>query len=100
MIVRIVRMTLLPDAVDSFLELYDRVSPDIRQRPGCHGLRLYRDVRWPSVLTTLSSWESETDLEAYRNSELFRATWAATRPLFAAPAEAWSQNLLRDDPAA
>lgn len=98
MIYRIVRMTLRPDAVDAFLEVYDRASPHIRSRAGCRALHLLRDVRWPGILTTYSIWESEEALEAYRESELFRWTWAATRPFFAAPAEAWSHVVLRDDP--
>jgi len=98
-IYRIVRMTLRQDAVEPFLSLYDEVSGRIRERPGCRGLVLYRDVRWPCVLTTHSAWESEDALEAYRASDLFRSTWARTRPLFAAPAEAWSNTVLREDPA-
>ena len=98
MIHRIVRMTLRPDAVDAFLDLYDRVSPAIRSHPGCCSLRLLRDAHAPAILTTLSTWESEEALEVYRRSDLFRKTWAATRPLFDAAAEAWSHVILRDDP--
>jgi quinol monooxygenase YgiN len=98
MIHRIVRMTLRPDAVDAFLEVYDRTSPAIRARKGCRALHLLQDLRWPGILTTHSVWESEEALEAYRESDLFRSTWAATRPFFAAPAEAWSHVVLRDDP--
>lgn len=99
MIYRIVRMTLRHDAVEPFLSLYDEVSGLIRERPGCRGLVLYRDIRWPAIVTTHSTWETEDDLEAYRASDLFRSTWARTRPLFAAPAEAWSHTVLRGDPA-
>jgi quinol monooxygenase YgiN len=100
MIVRIVRMTFRPDALDTFLELYDRVSPAIRAQPGCHGLQLVREVDRPSVLSTVSVWDTEGALESYRGSELFRTTWSVTRTFFDAPAEAWSHEVIRGDPAA
>lgn len=98
MIVRLVRMTLRPDAVSSFLQLYDDVAPRIRAREGCHRLELLADTRFPNIVSTLSWWEDEKALEAYRASDLFRTTWAATKVLFAAPAEAFSHVERRGDP--
>lgn len=98
MIVRLVRMTLRPDAVEPFLELYDGVAPRIRGREGCRRLELLADARFPNIVSTLSWWDHEASLEAYRASDLFRTTWAATKVFFAAPAEAYSHIERRGDP--
>lgn len=98
MLIRLVRMTLRPDAVDRFLGLYDEVSPHIRAQRGCRRLELLADTRYPNIVSTLSWWDDEASLDAYRAGPLFRATWDETRKLFAAPAEAFSHVELRDDP--
>ncbi len=43
---------------------------------------------------TFSVWTSAEHLDAYRNSELFRTTWARTKALFAEKPQAWSLNQL------
>jgi len=92
MLLRTVRMTFRPDRLDEFLDGVFRPSaPHIRAFPGCRHLALWRDARFPNVLTTFSHWESPEALERYRTSELFRSTWARTTPLFAAAPEAHSQ---------
>lgn len=88
-------MTFRPDAIDTFLDLFDAAAPQIRSFPGCRHLELWQDVNFPNVLTTYSLWESSDDLEAYRLSDFFRSTWSRTRPLFAAPPRAFSQAVLR-----
>ena len=88
-------MTFRPEAVDTFLTEVFEVSKDrIRSFPGCRHMELLRHVQHPNVLFTLSIWDGEDALEAYRNSELFKNTWAKTKPLFAHKAEAWSAVLL------
>lgn len=84
MIVRLVRMTFAPDAVDRFLEHFETVAPKIRQVEGCEHLELWRDTRFPNVCTTYSHWTSEEALNAYRHSDLFAGAWKETKPLFAA----------------
>jgi heme-degrading monooxygenase HmoA len=49
------------------------------------------------MLFTLSIWDDETALEAYRQSELFQTTWAKTKVLFAEKAEAWSVEMMNDE---
>lgn len=90
MIHRVVRMTFHSDQVEPFRALFAQVHHAIEAQPGCLGVRLWSDTRWPHILSTFSQWESEADLDAYRNSEFFRSTWAQTRPLFAAPPVATS----------
>ena len=94
-LVRIVRMTFRPDALDTFLAIFDRASPHIRATEGCLHLELWQDPRYPGVVTTFSEWMSEEALNAYRGSDLFRSTWSETRVLFASPPVARSHYRLR-----
>ena len=82
MLIRIVRMTFGPEAVDTFLDQFDESAPKIRAFPGCHHLELWRDLDAPHVCTTHSHWEDEDALEQYRHSDLFQSTWATVKPLF------------------
>ncbi|MEL7422247.1 MAG: antibiotic biosynthesis monooxygenase family protein [Bacteroidota bacterium] len=93
---RIVKMTFRPEEVDSFLEVFAAASTQIRAFPGCLHLELWRGQRQPNVLFTFSRWENEDALENYRHSELFRSTWAKTKPLFAEKAAAWSVDTLAE----
>ncbi|MEM1042687.1 MAG: antibiotic biosynthesis monooxygenase [Bacteroidota bacterium] len=93
MLIRTVRMTFRPDAVEDFLAMFDGVAPQIRAVRGCRYLELWRDARFPNILTTYSHWESADALDAYRQSDLFRSTWATTKQWFAAPTVAHSQHV-------
>lgn len=94
MIVRIVKMTFQPEKVDAFLSVFDASKGQIRNFPGCKRLELYRERPDGNVLFTYSFWESDNDLQAYRKSALFQSTWAKTKVLFLAKAEAWSLEQL------
>jgi len=85
MITRIVRLTFHPQHVATFLNVFTESRALIRGFDGCHGVRLMRDSDDPNVFFTLSHWESVAHLNRYRHSELFVATWARTKVLFAAP---------------
>ena len=91
---RIVKITLRPDAVEEFLSIFTRVYPHILQSDGCLSLKLLRDVEAPHLFFTYSTWVNVEALDKYRQSELFRNTWAATRVLFADRADAWSMDLV------
>lgn len=93
MIIRIVKMQFKPDQIDDFLEIFTKSHPKIRKYEGCQQLKLVQDVRDSSVFFTISHWETEEALENYRNSELFRSTWAKTRQLFVVKAQAWSTKI-------
>jgi quinol monooxygenase YgiN len=95
MLVRLVRMTFRPDALDAFLDHFDRAAPQIRTFDGCAHLELWQDARFPNVCTTHSHWRDGAALEAYRASDLFRTTWAEVKPLFAARPVAHSHRVLR-----
>ncbi len=95
MIKRIVKMTFRPESLGTFLqEVFEPSKAQIRAFPGCRHMELLQYTADPNVLFTLSVWDSEADLDAYRRSALFQSTWAKTRILFAEKAEAWSANPL------
>lgn len=90
MFVRIVKMNFQEDKVDIFLKNFHEVKHHIRNYPGNRFLELYRDRQDPAVFFTYSYWETEDDLESYRNSDLFFEVWSFTKKLFREKAQAWS----------
>lgn len=96
MIVRIVKMTFMPEYVFQFLNLFEERKQLIRNMPGCHHLELLQEKKEGCIFFTYSYWESEKDLDYYRHSELFKDTWQKTRALFEKKAEAWSLNQLHN----
>ena len=90
MITRIVKMTFAPDQVPQFLENFKSVQPKIQDFTGCNSVRLMQQEDQPNVVFTISIWNSADDLEAYRHSDLFKNTWAKTKPKFEAKPQAWS----------
>ncbi|WP_341215832.1 antibiotic biosynthesis monooxygenase family protein [uncultured Wocania sp.] len=90
MFVRIVKMSFNENVIDLFLKNFDANKHKIRGFEGCQFLELYRDKNDTSIFFTYSYWDSETDLEAYRQSDLFKNVWSKTKPLFNAKPEAWS----------
>jgi len=88
-------MTFREEAVDTFVsEVFEESKDRIRAFPGCRHMELLRQIQPSNVLFTLSYWDDETALNAYRASELFAQTWKKTKALFAEKAEAWSTEVL------
>lgn len=94
MIVRIVKMHFQFDKIEEFKAVFEASKEHIRNFPGVQHLQLLNDMRDPGIFFTYSIWESESALENYRHSELFKNTWAKTKPLFLTKAEAWSTDQL------
>ena len=90
MFTRIVKMEFQEEHIDLFLSNFESVKEKIRHFPGCYHLELLRDKQKTNVFFTYSKWEEESDLENYRQSELFKGVWATTKPLFRFKAQAWS----------
>ena len=90
MIVRIVKLTLIPENLPVFKSHFELIKGEIRNFPGCLHLELLAEKGNPSVLFTYSHWGSEAHLEAYLKSPFFKDTWSKVKPLFGAPAAAWS----------
>ena len=98
MLIRIVRMTFRDDKLPDFHAIFDRSKHHIRAFPGNRHLELLSDPDNPNVRMTYSLWDSADALDAYRQSELFRTTWAATKVLFAEKPAAFSGEKLETVP--
>lgn len=83
-------MSFESNKVDLFLENFNINKNKIRNYEGCSTLKLLRDKNNPNIFFTYSYWESETHLETYRNSELFKSVWKKTKVLFNNKPQAWS----------
>lgn len=79
-----------PSKTEDFLAFFETVRDRIASFPGCTHLELCRDAGLEHVYYTFSKWESEEALETYRNSELFKDTWAKTKVLFGGKPLAYS----------
>lgn len=90
MFVRIVKLSFAEENIDVFKANFETVKHKIRTFEGCQLLELYQDKHNSNIFFTYSYWNTEEDLEQYRNSELFKGVWAKTKPLFNAKPEAWS----------
>lgn len=94
MFVRIVKMSFHSENIPAFLENFELMKSKIRSARGNCLLELYQDKTNPSIFFTYSYWETEADLEHYRQSELFYDVWTFTKKLFNAKPEAWSVDKL------
>ena len=90
MITRIVRMKVAPVEVATFQKYFKQSYALIRSFSGCTDLSLHADIEELGVIVTISRWESEAHLNAYRDSTIFKSTWAKVKPLFIAKPEAFS----------
>ncbi len=94
MFVRIVKLSFHPENIPAFLQNFEEIKEKIRNAPGNCLLELYQDKTNPSIFFTYSYWETEDDLENYRNSALFDEVWTFTKKLFNDKTEAWSVDKL------
>jgi quinol monooxygenase YgiN len=93
---RLVKMTFRPEEIPAFLAIFAESSPHIRAFAGCQHLELWRSQEFDHILFTFSIWESAAALAGYRQSDLFRATWAKTKVLFADQPAAWSVDTVAE----
>jgi heme-degrading monooxygenase HmoA len=94
MFIRIVKLSFHEEHIPAFLANFEIMKVRIRNAPGNRFLELYQDKNNPSIFFTYSYWETEADLENYRNSELFNEVWSFTKKLFNDKPEAWSVDKL------
>ena len=76
--------------VSEFLTLFSKHKDAIRNFPGCTHLELLKDHDDPGCFSTLSHWNNQADLEAYRKSQLFEQVWGQAKSLFAERSQAFS----------
>ena len=89
-ITRIVRLSFEEDKVDAFLNIFEGSKVLIGSFEGCMHLQLMKDFHHSNVYYTFSKWSSHLALENYRQSDLFKKTWAKTKVLFDAKPLAYS----------
>ncbi|MEY2830339.1 MAG: hypothetical protein RIQ33_2197 [Bacteroidota bacterium] len=94
MIIRIVKLTFKPEMVNEFIEIFNSSKALIKNCEGCESVELLNDVARKNIYFTYSLWQSETDLNNYRQSDLFKMVWAKTKILFGDKPEAWSVEKL------
>ncbi len=94
MITRIVKLSFDPIKVETFKQVFEESKTKIAAFEGCLGLQLMADATETNVFYTLSYWQSEENLNKYRFSELFKATWANTKILFNDKPQAFSLKLV------
>lgn len=90
MIIRIVRMQLLEGKAEAFLSIFREVNKEILRSPGCVSVSINLDAGDKDTVITLSHWENEASLQAYRASALFINTWRRVKPFFREKALAFS----------
>jgi quinol monooxygenase YgiN len=87
---RVVKLTLDPQNIESFKEVFVGHKMGIAQMAGCISLQAYQDHKEPHIFFTISQWENEHALDNYRYSDFFKALWATVKPMFTAKAMAHS----------
>jgi quinol monooxygenase YgiN len=90
MVIRIVKMTFNSSQTADFLEIFNKSKEKIRAFEGCSYLELLSDKADSRIFFTYSIWDNEESLNKYRNSSLFKETWAKTKLLFDEKPQAWS----------
>lgn len=96
MLIRIVKLTFKEDKITDFIENFNENKHKIRSFDGNLKLELYQDKTTPCIFFTYSYWQSETHLENYRQSEVFKKIWTYTKTLFNDKPEAWSVNKITE----
>ena len=94
MIKRFVKLTFQADKTDEFIHIFETSKDKIRAMSGCQHVELLRDATTPNIFFTLSLWDTEGSLNAYRHSDLFRTTWANTKVLFSDKPAAWTTKMV------
>jgi heme-degrading monooxygenase HmoA len=94
MIKRLVKLTFQSDKTDDFITIFEESKAFILAMNGCQHLELLRNTTAPNIFFTLSFWENEAALNAYRHSELFWVTWAKTKILFSDKPQAWTTEVV------
>ncbi len=90
-------MTFQVDKTKEFLLIFNSSKEKIRHFEGCLHLELWQDSQHPHIFTTYSHWRTADDLESYRHSALFEATWKQTKVLFSEKPLAFSNRILIEE---
>jgi quinol monooxygenase YgiN len=94
MIIRIVKLTFQEEKVNDFLSFFETIKLKVNSFSGCLGMQLVQDVKNKNIIFTYSKWESEIELNHYRDSETFGEVWPTIKPWFEAKTEAWTTKVV------
>ncbi len=94
MIKRLVKLTFQEDKIEDFKDIFEASKDKIKAMEGCEHVEVLQDIAQPQVFFTLSIWDTEGSLNKYRDSELFKTTWANTKILFSDKPMAWSTEMV------
>lgn len=90
MLTRIVQLSVKENSCEQFESFFRNNHPIISSFPGCSTVRLQKDMDNKNTYFTISEWNSDQDLEDYRNSDFFKRIWPLAKEFFSSPALAWS----------
>ena len=96
MITRIVKLSFKDEFISNFKTIFEESKQKILSQKGCLKAEMLQDVNSKNIFFTYSWWETEQDLNNYRNSELFKGVWAKTKILFNDKPQAWSTLKLNE----
>lgn len=88
--IRIVKMTLRPEKVNTFIQVFVQAQEQIQSFEGCRYTKLVKDIHDETTYLTISEWENEFFLNRYRESDFFAQVWKAAKTTFSDKAMAWS----------
>ena len=94
MIIRIVKLTIQDNKVGDFKSVFEKYKQAIQSSDGCIKLEGSQNIVSPNIFFTYSYWNSETDLNNYRNSPLFKEVWPQVKEMFADKHETWSNKVI------
>ncbi len=87
-------MTFLETKINDFKVFVKSIEDAIRNFEGCEHLDMLQDLHNRNIFFSYSIWGSEKDLDNYRKSDFFKATWAKVRKWFGDRPKAWSVEKL------
>ena len=96
MITRVVKLTFSVDKRDVFLNYFETIKNEIRKSEGCIEVSAFENKHKKGQFFTISKWETEIKLNAYRKSDLFRKVWPTVKEWMIDKPEAWSMNNIED----
>ena len=96
MIIRIVKLSFDSKHISAFKTIFEENIQKIITQKGCQHIEILQDITNKNTFFTYSCWESEIDLNNYRESKLFKNIWNKTKILFNKKPKAWSTKKINE----
>ncbi len=94
MITRLVKLSFKEAHCTEFENYFTQICEQIKSQEGCLDVKLFSENHDTGVFFTLSKWEHDDFLQAYRKSELFGEVWPKVKKWMKDKPEAWTINEL------